>query len=337
MVRYQDYGRSQPPRHDRRAPVHVGGLLVLVFALLAWPHSLVARAASPAASPYGASTHQFTPDGRILQITYAKEAVRKHGGPVAGCRCVDGVVLVCGRRCGRAADKFMVRPPTKVFAVDGHVCVAAAGLLFDAKAVADIARRLCLKHRATFEDPMPVEMLSEELATVLHRQTVGGGGRPLGVGLLVAGWDATALGPQLYQVDAEGGLSAWKAVCVGHKGDKIMDTLAALERGVWEEDEGSGSGGGSGGGGGGQDGASKKLRPAPTVAEATRRLMAAMRAHLPAPPGATGGDGGDGGDGGEGGDGAAKTEAEEDGDWWELDIHTVLLPSARLAAAAGRD
>jgi hypothetical protein len=270
-----------------------------------------------------------------LQLTYAKEAVRKHGGPVAACRCVDGVVFVSGRRCGGAADKFLVRPPSKVFAVDGHVCVAAAGLLFDAKAVVDVARRLCLQHRAAFEEPMPVEKLSEELSARLHDLTVAGGKRPLGATLLVAGWDTTSLGPQLYEVDPEGGLSAWKAVCVGHKGDKIMDTLAALERGAWEYDEdnaGSGSGGG-----GGYDVVAQQQRPPPpplpTVAEATRRLTAAMRVHLPSPP--TRGTGGSGsavdsdGDGGDGGDG------DEDGDQWELDVHTLLLPTAVRPTADG--
>ena len=144
---------------------------------------------------YDKTALQFHPDGRVLMVEYAKGAVSK-GEPIVGCRCSDGVIIVCVRKA--PMSKFLVRPVQKVFPMERHIVVAATGLLFDAQKLLNQAQRRCLLHKNDFDETIPVEMLCEYLSSTLHRHTTGSG-RPFGVGLLVAGYDKE-LGPQLYQV-----------------------------------------------------------------------------------------------------------------------------------------
>jgi 20S proteasome subunit alpha 3 len=112
-----------------------------------------------------------------------------------------------------------VKPTQKLFRVDSHIVIAATGLLFDANAIVDLAERICRNYRSIYGDRMPVENLCDELAVVFHKQTKTASSRPLGVSLLVAGWDEE-LGAQLYEVTPEGSVSAWNAFTAG-KGKRL--------------------------------------------------------------------------------------------------------------------
>ena len=79
----------------------------------------------------------FSPDGRLYQVEYAREAI-KRGTASVGVRTDDGVVL--------AADR-QVRSPLleadsieKLHRVDEHVAVASAGHVADARHLVEFAR-----------------------------------------------------------------------------------------------------------------------------------------------------------------------------------------------------
>jgi 20S proteasome alpha/beta subunit len=117
-------------------------------------------------------------------------------------------------------SKFQAKPIRKLFRVDDHIVIGATGLLFDANAMADVAERLCRNYKSIYDSPIPLENLCDELATIFHRQTKSASSRPLGISLLVAGWD-DEFGPQLYEVDPEGSVTAWNAASVGKGEEEI--------------------------------------------------------------------------------------------------------------------
>ncbi|HIP63424.1 MAG TPA: proteasome subunit alpha, partial [Archaeoglobus profundus] len=63
----------------------------------------------------------FSPDGRLFQVEYAREAV-KRGATAIGVKTKEGVVLVADRR---VASKLL-EPDTieKIYKIDDHICAA---------------------------------------------------------------------------------------------------------------------------------------------------------------------------------------------------------------------
>ena len=86
---------------------------------------------------YDLSASQFSPDGRVFQIEYAGKAVENSGTTVA-IRGKDGVVfavekIVTSKLYEKGANR-------RIFNIDTHIGMAAAGLVTDARQLASIAR-----------------------------------------------------------------------------------------------------------------------------------------------------------------------------------------------------
>ena len=95
----------------------------------------------------------FSPDGRLFQVEYAKEAV-KRGATAIGIAARDGVVLVAFK----SIHSKLVMPESlkKIFDIDSHITVTASGLIADARVLVDLARVLSQRHRITYNEPPTV-------------------------------------------------------------------------------------------------------------------------------------------------------------------------------------
>ncbi len=165
----------------------------------------------------------FSPDGRLYQVEYAREAVER-GSPSVGIVTDDGVVLAARKR---------VRSPLleadtieKIHEVDDHLAVASAGHAADARQLVDAARRVAQHHRVRYGEPVGVESLATHLADHVQEHTQSGGSRPFGAALLVAGVDPDRPGggvgqSRLFEVDPSGTPYGWRAVSIGNGTDGI--------------------------------------------------------------------------------------------------------------------
>ena len=72
---------------------------------------------------YDRAITMFSPDGRLLQVEYAKKTV-KQGSTAIGMVCKDGVILVADKRI---VDKLVI-PETveKIFQIDDHIAATAS-------------------------------------------------------------------------------------------------------------------------------------------------------------------------------------------------------------------
>ena len=162
----------------------------------------------------------FSPDGRLYQVEYAREAVER-GTAAVGVRTQQGVVL--------AADKLLRSPllepdsVEKLHAVDRHVGVASAGHAADARQLVDLARRTAQGNRLRYDEPIGVEALTKDLSDHVQEFTQTGGARPFGVALLVAGIQDGQ--PRLFEMDPSGTPSEWQATAIGGHGDEIRAYL----------------------------------------------------------------------------------------------------------------
>jgi len=162
----------------------------------------------------------FSPDGRLFQVEYAREAV-KRGTTTVGLKFKDGVALIVDKRI--ASRLIESRSIEKIFQIDEHVGCATSGLVADARVLVDYARVLAQINKVTYAEKMNIETLVKRLCDYKQNYTQYGGVRPFGTALLVAGVDET--GSHLFETDPSGALVAYKAGSIGAGKNTIMDVF----------------------------------------------------------------------------------------------------------------
>jgi len=151
----------------------------------------------------------FSPDGRLFQVEYAKEAV-KRGATIYGLIFKDGIVLATVK----PVMSLMIGDSLeKIFQVDDHAAAVAAGLLADARVLVNQSRVRAQVHKITYEEPIDIWSLARVIADRMQLSTLYAGLRPFGVSFLVGGVDRT--GPHLIESDPSGMLFEWQAYAIG--------------------------------------------------------------------------------------------------------------------------
>jgi proteasome alpha subunit len=162
----------------------------------------------------------FSPDGRLFQVEYAREAV-KRGTTSVGIKAKDGVVLLVDKRI----SSRLLEPQSteKIFQVDDHIGAVTSGLVADARALIDRARVDAQINRVVYNEPIGIETLAKKIAD--HKQTFTqyGGVRPYGTALLIGGIDDS--GPRLFETDPSGALLMVKATGIGSGRNSVMEFL----------------------------------------------------------------------------------------------------------------
>jgi proteasome alpha subunit len=162
----------------------------------------------------------FSPEGKIYQVEYAGEAV-KRGWPTVGVKCRSGVVLAAEKR--KISALFDPSSLEKIYLIDEHVAASPSGLLADARILIDYARDVSLSHRFIYDEPIDVEFLTKAICNLKQQYTQFGGARPFGVALLVAGIDRH--GARLFQTDPSGVYIGYFATAIGAESGTIMEYL----------------------------------------------------------------------------------------------------------------
>jgi proteasome alpha subunit len=159
----------------------------------------------------------YSPDGRIYQVEYAIETV-KRGTLAIGIKCKDGVIMAVEEvpRALQVADIAQ-----KIFQVDHHIGVAAAGYIPDARVQVDNARFFSQSSKMTYDEPVEVESVAKYLADQCHQFTQYSGVRPYGVALIISGVDLK--GGAIYVTDPSGTYVSYAAVAIGAGADDVTD------------------------------------------------------------------------------------------------------------------
>ena len=161
----------------------------------------------------------FSPDGRLFQVEYAKEAV-KRGATAIGITAKDGVALVAFK----SIHSKLVMPESlkKIFEIDSHIAVTASGLIADARRLVDVARLESQRHRITYNEAPTVENISRSVCDLMQVYTQYGGIRPFGVSLLIVGVDSR---PRLFEAEPSGAMTAYMADSIGANKKEVDELL----------------------------------------------------------------------------------------------------------------
>ena len=168
---------------------------------------------------YDMTPTMYSPDGRIYQVEYAIETV-KRGAIAIGLQAKDGVVIAVEEK---SRDLQVEDITQKIFQVDDHIGIAAAGYIPDARILVDNARFFSQSNKLTYDESVEVETVAKHLADQAHQFTQYSGVRPFGVALIIAGVDRK--GARIFVTDPSGTYVPYSAVAIGGNSDEVTDFL----------------------------------------------------------------------------------------------------------------
>jgi len=169
---------------------------------------------------YDRGTSLFSPDGRIYQVEYAREAVSR-GAPSVGVRTQDGVVLAAETQS--SSPLLIDESIEKLHKLDDHLGTTNAGHVADARQLIDYARRMAQGDRLRFGEPVGVETVTKYVTDHVQENTQRGGTRPYGVALLIGGIEDGT--PRLFGADPTGTPREWKATAIGGSRSELQEIL----------------------------------------------------------------------------------------------------------------
>lgn len=173
----------------------------------------------PSQQGYDRAITVFSPDGRLYQVEYAIETVRR-GTVAVGIKSKDGIVIAVEEK----PRKLQISDtPQKIFQVDDHVGIAAAGYIPDARSQVDNARFFSQSNKMIYDEPVDVETIAKHLADQCQQFTQYAGVRPFGVALILGGIDSK--GSSLYLTDPSGTYISYDAVAIGSGSEQVTEFL----------------------------------------------------------------------------------------------------------------
>ncbi|MFT4313060.1 MAG: archaeal proteasome endopeptidase complex subunit alpha [Candidatus Woesearchaeota archaeon] len=168
---------------------------------------------------YDRAITMFSPDGRLLQVEYAKKTV-KQGSTAIGIVAKDGVVFITDKRI---VNKLVIpQSIEKIFQIDSHIGATSAGIISDARILIERSQVKAQQYYVQYDSPIDTLDIVKDIANLKQMTTQSGGLRPFGVSLLVGGVDNS--GPKLYLTDPTGIYFQYKAVAIGMN-DKDVDEI----------------------------------------------------------------------------------------------------------------
>ena len=173
----------------------------------------------PAQQGYDRAITVFSPDGRLYQVEYAIETV-KRGTIAIGIKTNDGIIFAADERPRKLQ---IVDSPQKLFKIDQHIGVAAAGYIPDARGQVSDARFFSQSSKLVYDEPVDVETVTKHIADQCQQYTQYAGARPIGVALIIGGIDKN--GNSLFLTDPSGTYVPYNAIAIGADSDKVTEFL----------------------------------------------------------------------------------------------------------------
>ena len=135
--------------------------------------------------PYGGydrSVALFSPDGTIVQVEYAQNAVAKAKISMI-LKTREGIILSGLKE--RVVRLISEKHSEKIHKIDEHMAAIISGWLPDGRVLIERARDIAVTHRILYDEPASPEEVMNEIANLMQMYTQLGGARPFGVNLML--------------------------------------------------------------------------------------------------------------------------------------------------------
>ncbi|OLS22929.1 MAG: Proteasome subunit alpha [Candidatus Heimdallarchaeota archaeon LC_3] len=167
--------------------------------------------------------HIYSPDGRLYQVEYANEAVRR-GSNCLGLIGKDGIVLIAQKKVSDIKSKLItIEGKEKIFPIEEHIILTGSGLLGDLQWLVSYSRVQAQNLRLIYGEPAGVPLLVKNLASLLLNYTQISGYRPFGVSIILTGINHGKA--FLYKIEPSGSYFNNNAVVIGEGMEDITKYL----------------------------------------------------------------------------------------------------------------
>jgi hypothetical protein len=131
---------------------------------------------------------QFTNDGRLMQVEYARRAADQ-GGTILAVKCSNGIVLFSRTSLGSnklsRSSEFDIAK--KLWILHDELAITGSGIAADVRHSTNFAFQLSQETLMTTNSKIPIQRLSAKIAKGFHQRTLVPWLRPLGCSILLMG------------------------------------------------------------------------------------------------------------------------------------------------------
>lgn len=167
--------------------------------------------------PYDKSTVIWSPDGELVQLSYARRASEK-GLSAMGIILDDDSILLAGKR----KLDVLIETQSKIKLIDDNLYILASGLSSDSNLLVSQARVIAQRHYLIYGEQMGPEALARSMGDMMARVTLSGGLRAFGTSLIIAGFHPDQKKPKIFFVDNGGSFFSAKAYASGQDTERIV-------------------------------------------------------------------------------------------------------------------
>ena len=172
----------------------------------------------PSRLGYDKSATLYNPDGRIIQVEYAREAV-KRGSTSVGIKVDAGVVLA-----GISySPNPLIEANVKIYRVDDNVGALTTGYIADTRQLIHKARVESQVYRLSYDESPDILVIGDSIGDFIQQHTQYAGLRPFGCSLLLAGF--TDHTPHLLMADPGGAVLRCLGIAVGANEDEAREVI----------------------------------------------------------------------------------------------------------------
>ena len=144
---------------------------------------------SAAKAPYDKSARFFSPDGELMQLSYADQAGENGESLICLVTAEQSIVLVCPSLSSSSSQLLDRRCVDKISRIEDGIWIATAGLLGDTRHLVREARIFCVDQRKKFGARATVKSVASYVGRLQYESTLQGAVRPLGVHVITCGFD----------------------------------------------------------------------------------------------------------------------------------------------------
>lgn len=171
-------------------------------------------------SSYDEDITIFSPQGRLYQVEYARETVRK-GATTLGIKFDNGVLFIALKnKFSKTVESISVE---KIYQIDNYIACTYCGLSADARKLIDYLLEEIQINKIWYDEEITIKNLVENLCAYINLFSRYQSVRPFGVVMFIGGIDCK--GPNLFITDPSGSFIQYNAVCEGMKNEIVTKYL----------------------------------------------------------------------------------------------------------------